>query len=131
VSISDGFRDYLQDLLEPLGPVTFGRLFGGATIFYGEAVFALVFQDVLYLRVDDTNRAAFEAAGSIPFSYVKKTGPVTVGTYWLCPDEVMDDPDDMLAWARSAVDAGLAAQREKHKKAAHRAKLAKKSKKKK
>lgn len=122
MSISDGFRDYLQDLLEPLGPVTFGRLFGGATIFYGEAVFALVFQDVLYLRVDDTNRADFEAAGSSPFTYDKKTGPVTVGTYWLCPDEVMDDPDDMLTWARSAVDAGITA---------HRAKLARKSKKKK
>jgi len=121
MSISAEFRDYLRDLLEPLGPVSFGRLFGGATIFYGEAVFALVFQDVLYLRVDDGNRAAFEAAGSEPFTYDKKTGPVTVGTYWICPDEVMDDADDMLVWARGAVDAGIKA---------HRAKLAKKSKKK-
>ncbi len=122
MSISDEFRDYLRDLLEPLGPVSFGRLFGGATIFYGEAVFALVFQDVLYLRVDDNNRAEFEAAGSAPFTYDKKTGPVTVGTYWVCPDEVMDDADDMLVWARGSVDAGIRA---------HRAKLAKKSKKKK
>lgn len=122
MSISAEYRDYLRDLLEPLGPVSFGRLFGGATIFYGEAVFALVFQDVLYLRVDDSNRAAFEAAGSAPFTYDKKTGPVTVGSYWRCPDEVLDDADDMLVWARSAVDAGLTA---------HRAKLAKKSKKKK
>lgn len=113
MSISPEFRDYLRDLLEPLGPISFGRLFGGATIYYGEAVFALVFQDVLYFRVDDANRADFEAAGSAPFTYDKKTGPVTVGTYWLCPDEVMDDGDDMLLWARGAVDAGLRAQRAK------------------
>ena len=42
-------------------------MFGGVGIYAKEAFFALVDDDVLYLKVDDSNRGDFEARGMSPF----------------------------------------------------------------
>ena len=85
------------------------RFFGGVGAFYGSTLFAMVMGQTLYLRVDDATRADFEAAGSKPFSYTKKDRAVTVATYYEAPAALFDDPEELLAWARRAVEAALAA----------------------
>lgn len=66
---------------------------------------AMVADDVLYFRVDDGNRAAFaEAAANSPLSYAK--GGILIDlAFWRAPDRLLDDPDDLLAWARLALEA--------------------------
>ena len=60
--------------------------------------------------------AAFEAAGTEPFSYQRGGKQQALKTLWRVPDEIMDDVDDLLSWSRTAVDAALAATRAKSKK---------------
>jgi len=105
--------DHVMEMLEPLGALALKRLFGGACIVYGEATFALIFDDTLYFKADRDNVGAFEAAGSKPFRYQKKDREVIVGSYWRLPDEALDDAEDMQAWARASIDAGLRAVRAK------------------
>ena len=118
---SPEFRDYILDLLEPLAPhVEAKRFFGGLGFFYREAIFAIAIDDVLYFKVDEASREIFAAAGSGPFTYRRATGSRVVNAYWRVPDEVLDDEESFLQWARRAVDVGLAAERAKAKKPRHK-----------
>jgi DNA transformation protein len=105
MTASDGFIAYVRDLLDDLRPIAVRRMFGGAGIFREGLMFALILDDTLYLRADDSNRGDFEAEGLTPFSYETKSGRNTILSYWRCPDRLFDDPDEMAVWARKALAA--------------------------
>ena len=72
------FRDHVLDLLAPLGPVTARRMFGGFGIYLDGVMFALIADDILYLKVDDRTRPDYEAAGSAPFRPRPRGKPFTM-----------------------------------------------------
>jgi DNA transformation protein len=104
VAARSGFAEFLQDQLNALGPVTIRRMFGGAGVYCDGLMFGLVSDDTLYFRVDDGNRAAFEAEGQRPFSYDGKGRTIEL-PYWRVPERLFDEPDEMAAWARAALAA--------------------------
>lgn len=101
MAIDLSFRDDVTARLAPMGPVTDRRMFGGAGVFLDGLMFGLIVEDALYFKVDDANRAAFEDAGSEPFSYLRSGRPATL-SYWRVPEEVYDDTDALIAWGRDA-----------------------------
>lgn len=103
MTASAGFLDLLQDLLAPLGPVAVRRMFGGAGIYCDGQVFAFVDDDTLFFKTDEAGRAAFEAEGLGPFTYMTKHGPGTLLSYWRAPERLLDDRDEMLEWAGRAL----------------------------
>jgi DNA transformation protein len=105
----DKLTAYLLELLAPLGPVSARRMFGGVGLFHGGLMFGLIVRDELFLKVGDVNRPAYEAAGEAPFTYETKHGTNTLGSYWRCPPDLLDDAETFQAWARQAVDAAIAA----------------------
>jgi len=106
MAASSSLMAMLQEQLAPLGHVTMRRMFSGAGIYCDGVIFALLPRDTLHFRVDDTNRAAFQAEGSEPFTYQAKGRTMTIGSYWRVPERLFDDPDEMLDWARAALAAG-------------------------
>lgn len=99
------YCDYVVDLLSPLGPTSYKFMFGGYGIYVDGLIIAIVAGDQLMLRADDENRPDFEALGIGPFQpYVNKNHSMP---FYTVPDEVMDDPDALLEWARKAMDATL------------------------
>lgn len=119
---SEEYRAYVADLLAPLGPVTTRRMFGGVGLFYRGRMFGLIADDVLYFKADDGNRPDFEAAGAEPFAYDAASGKRVVMAYWRVPDEVLENENDCLAWARKAADAALRSDAAKPGRKARRAK---------
>jgi DNA transformation protein len=111
----DKFSAFLLELLTPLGPVSARRMFGGVGLFINGMMFALIAREELFFKVGDANRAAFEAAGEAPFSYETKNGSHTIGSYWRCPPDLLDDAETFRDWARAAIEAALAAARERPK----------------
>ena len=106
MTMSPGFRDYLLDQLQTLGPVEAKRMFGGGGLYLDGAMFGLVAGDVLYLKADDGNRAEFEARGMEPFTYTNKARKKPVAmSYHEIPDDVLEDPDALCAWAGRAWEA--------------------------
>ena len=97
---------HLLDLLEPLGPVSARRMFGGYGIYLDRTMFALVADDTLYLKADDASRAAFVAAGLEPFRYARK-GKSYEMSYYAAPEEALEDAELLRDWARKAVDAAM------------------------
>ena len=67
---SDSFAEFLREQLAPLGRVTLRRMFGKTGVFCDGVMFGMVTENMLYLRVDDHNRALFkEAEASPPLNY--------------------------------------------------------------
>jgi DNA transformation protein and related proteins len=106
VASSPEFLAFLTDQLAPLGHITTRRMFSGAGLYCDGVIFALLLRDTLHFRVDDGNRAAYEAEGLQPFSYETKGRTVQVGAYWRVPERLFDDPDEIVEWARAALAAG-------------------------
>ncbi|MGD0429853.1 MAG: TfoX/Sxy family protein [Acetobacteraceae bacterium] len=118
---SDGFAEFLCEQLAPIGRVTMRRMFGKTGVFCNGLMFGMVADDTLYFRVDDRNRAVFkEAAAFPPLNYEKKGRAIDL-SFWRAPELLLDEPDDLLAWARAAMAAArrVAAKR-KHRTAPER-----------
>ncbi len=111
MAINPAFRDFVAELLAPLGPVGLRAMFGGAGIFYGGTMFGLLAQDTVYFKVGEGNRADFEAAGSDPFAYRGRNGREIALSYYALPEALLEDQDLLLDWARKAVAAALEAAR--------------------
>lgn len=104
--------EYVEHVLETMksfGPVEARSMFGGWGLYRHGAFFALIAKDVLYLKVDDETRAAFEAEGLEPFEFVSKGGKGTAMSYRRAPDEALENPVEMTKWARMGYEAALRA----------------------
>ncbi|MBE0532886.1 MAG: TfoX/Sxy family protein [Rhodospirillales bacterium] len=102
--LSPEFRDYVLEMLEPLGGVTARRMFGGAGLYRDGTIFALIADDILYFKVDDANRADYETAGTGPFRPFEDK-PFTM-PYWEVPADILEDSQEICAWAAKAWEAG-------------------------
>jgi len=100
--------DYLRDLFEPLGAVTVKRMFGGQGVWLEGLMFALVFGETVFLKVDDQTRQAFVEAGSQPFVYhQRKRDRQASLPYFSLPEAAQDDPAEASRWGRLAIEAAL------------------------
>jgi len=94
---------YLLDMLSDLGDVRSRAMFGGHGIYHVGVMIGLIANGVFYLKVDDGNRAAFEAAGSKPFIYRRKGQTKDVAmSYWEVPVDVLESREALCQWAREA-----------------------------
>ena len=59
--------------------------------------------DELRFKVDDRNRAQYEARGSTPYIYTGHTNkkPVTMH-YYLVPEEIQEDREQVEEWVRES-----------------------------
>jgi len=108
------FIEYLLEQMQDVGPVSARAMFGGHGIYHDGIMFALVADDVLFLKTDEVNRSEFEARQLPPFLYQRKDKIIRM-SYNEAPGEVLDDPDEMTYWARSAIEASRRADRKKSK----------------
>ena len=99
--VSGHFRDYVLDQLSGLPGLRAQAMFGGVGLYAGDVFFGIIAADVLYFKVNEDTRRAYEAAGSKPFKpYADRA--VTMG-YYEVPVEVLETPATVQQWARQAV----------------------------
>lgn len=102
---SDSFAEFLREQLAPLGRVTLRRMFGKAGVFCDGVMFGMVADNMLYLRLDDANRAAFAEALASPLLSYEKKGVAIDLAFCRAPERLFDEPDELVAWARLALAA--------------------------
>ena len=115
MTASDIFGEFLREQLAPLGHIALRRMFGKTGVFCDGVMFGMVTEDTLYFRVDDHNRATFKEAESFPpLSYEKKGSTIDL-SFWRAPERLLDEPDELVTWAREALAAArrVAAKRER------------------
>ena len=107
------FVDHVVETMHELGPVTAKSMFGGWGLYHEGLFFALIADETLYLKVDEENRARFEAAGLPPFVYVTKDGDRMSMSYFQAPPDALESPAVMVEWARLGYAAALRAKTRK------------------
>jgi DNA transformation protein len=104
------FPDYVLEQLSAFGGVAVRRMFGGAGLFKAGLMFGIISEGELYFKVDDSNRADFEAKKSQPFVYEARGRQVAL-SYWFVPEEVIEESAELMQWARKAFDVALKARK--------------------
>ena len=101
MAVSESYRVYVLEQLRILGSVTAKAMFGGVGLYYGGIFFGLIDDDTVYLKVDDSNRAEFERAGSSAF---RPYGDESYSmNYYEVPADVLEDQLTLRDWAEKAV----------------------------
>jgi DNA transformation protein len=101
LKVSSAFRSFVLDQLEELGDVSPRPMFGGVGLYRAGLFFGIIAGDVLYLKVDASNRPDYERAGMKPFKpYKDRAGTMQ---YYAVPVDVLESAFELAAWARKAV----------------------------
>ena len=99
--VSASFRGFVLDQLAGLDGLRARAMFGGVGLYADEVFFGILAADVLFFKVDDTNRREYEAAGSSPFKpYADRAMTMP---YYNVPIVVLEDAVVLGQWAARAV----------------------------
>ena len=96
------------DRLAALGEITSRPMFGGVGLYWRGVIFGIVFQDRLYLKIDDRSRDDYLARGMGP---LRPNERQTLKSYYEVPPDVLAYPEALRSWAREAIRAGQVSQR--------------------
>lgn len=95
----DDFLVYVvEDLLGNLEGVASRAMFGGYGLYKNGMIFGMIVYGVLYFKVGDGNRPAYEKLGSKPFTYMHGNKKPVQMSYWEVPEEIMDDRAEIANW---------------------------------
>ena len=89
------FLNFVLEKLSPVGDVKSRAMFGGYGIFNEGLMFALISEDTLYFKVNESNRNIYEMAGSRPFPHGI--------SYWEVPTEVLEENAKLHEWAKISI----------------------------
>jgi DNA transformation protein len=108
VAVTASFREFVIEQLDQAGrDIRDKRMFGGVGIYSGELFFALIDNDILYLKVDDLSRSRYEGAGMTAF---RPHGDDSVTMqYYQVPIGILEDVDALRGWVTEAVAAAARA----------------------
>ncbi len=102
MSVHPSFRTYVLEQLARAAPSIRDRsMFGGVGIYSAELFFALIAEDTVYFKVDDSTRSACEERGMGPFQpYGPDGGSMQ---YYAVPEDVLEDPEVLPSWVEAAM----------------------------
>ena len=99
----------LEQLRRAAVDVRARSMFGGVGVYAGDRFFALMDDDTLYFKVDDTTRGRFEARGMGPFRPGGEGGEVM--QYYEVPGDVLEDAELLAPWVQDAIAVATRARR--------------------
>lgn len=105
--MSSSFHEFVRELFAGLGQVQIKRMFGGAGVYADGLMFALLADETIYIKTDDTLKATLTEEGSGPFVWTPNKGPrageSVEMSYWRLPEAALDDPELASRWAEKAL----------------------------
>ena len=96
MKVSNEYLQFIMQKLDPLGNVTSRAMFGGYGIFHEGVMFALITDDTLYFKVNESNRDMYKQSGSKPFQHGI--------SYWEVPAELLEEASKLHEWANSSIE---------------------------
>jgi DNA transformation protein len=101
--------EYVLEQLQGLGRLTSRRMFSGVGLYSDGLFFGLLYHDRLYFKTDDTTRPEYEARGSEGFRPRPNIMRLKM-RYYTVPADVLEDPEELVNWARRATAVALASE---------------------
>jgi DNA transformation protein len=112
MAFSKGYRDFVVEQLGRIAPVSARSMFGGAGLYAQGLFFALIAENRLYFKVDDTTRPDFERLDVGPF---RPFGEEHAMGYYEVPADVLENVAELEIWMRKAIDVAARAKQPKPK----------------
>jgi len=100
MSVSKSYHDFVMDQLGCLGSVSSRKMFGGVGIYMNSLFFALISDDTLYFKVDDSNREDFESKDMEAFQPFPDKPMIM--QYYEVPVEILEDEEELYEWGMKA-----------------------------
>lgn len=101
MKVSAGFVAFAVEQLNGVKALRTRAMFGGVGVYSGDVFFGIMARDMLFLKVDDSTRGQYAAAGMTAFKpYADKP---MVMPYFQVPAAVLEDADTLVTWARQSV----------------------------
>jgi DNA transformation protein and related proteins len=105
----DSFAELVRDQLRRVPALRTRRMFGGSGFYSGAVFFGMVYDGRIYFKTGESERTGYTARGSSgPFTY---EGGALI-SLWEVPTDVLEDADELEAWAYRAIAAARVAKRE-------------------
>ncbi|MCB1736173.1 MAG: TfoX/Sxy family protein [Gammaproteobacteria bacterium] len=108
MSVSQDYEAYVRELFAWVPGLGARRMFGGVGLSSEGANFAVLIDDTLYLKADESNREMYQTGGAEIFRYLRQ-GKTQTMNYWSVPGDVIEDMPLLRIWAESALAAALKA----------------------
>ncbi len=98
----DSFKEFVLDQLSALPDVRAKAMFGAHGIYSGETFFGILDEGRLFFKTDAASENDFTARGMGPFTYESRGKVLTMG-YHEVPPDVLEQPLELVEWARRAI----------------------------
>lgn len=108
--MSTEFASYLHEVFASFGNIQIKRMFGGFGVYHQGLMFALIADDILYLKANEDSKQAFEQRGLTPFE-LHRHDKIIKMSYYQAPEEIFDDFEQAAIWANLAYHAALQAKK--------------------
>jgi DNA transformation protein and related proteins len=110
VSVSDSFQAFVvEQLSQAVPPIRARRMFSGVGLYSANLFFALIADDVVYLKSDSSTQPDFESRGLQRFRpFGEESGGMS---YYQLPEDALEDVDALRVWCDKAIDVAKRAKR--------------------
>jgi len=99
----ESFKEFVLDQLCALPELRAKAMFGGHGLYQGRRFFGILFEGRLFFKTDARSRKDYETRRMPAFTYEMK-GRVLTMQYHEVPPEILERPQDLVAWARRAIE---------------------------
>ena len=94
MAVSRSYLEFIVEQLSEIIPIKSRRMFGGVGIYGDGLFFAIIADDILYFKVDDTNRSDYERQGMGQFGNMQ---------YYQLPAVQLEDLDGLREWVNKSL----------------------------
>ena len=111
----DSFKSFVLDQPGALPELRAKAMFGAHGLYQAERFFGILEEGRLYFKVNEQSRAAYLERGMKPFTYEMKGRTMTM-SYYEVPPGVLENPQELIAWAQRAIQVATENSRKSKKK---------------
>ncbi|MCW2118057.1 TfoX/Sxy family protein [Flavobacterium sp. 7A] len=102
MAASTDYLDFILDQLSNWKTIHSKRMFGCVGLYTDDLMFGIVSKEVLYFKVDESNKADYLAAGSEALKLFKNNS--VVASFYEVPIEILEDANQVIAWAKVSLE---------------------------
>jgi len=104
MAVSESYLAFVLEQLDGVAKIVTKRMFGGVGIYSDGRFFAVIDNDTLFFKVDETLAARYRAKGMPPFAPIPGAKPMT--GYYQVPPDVLEDSSELVRWAKESIRVG-------------------------
>jgi len=97
---ADTFKEFVLDQLTDIGQVSCRAMFGGYGLYRAGVFFGILYKGQLYFKTGPNTVTSYSERKMKPFRPSLK---MTLKSYYEVPPDILEDPDELVVWARLAI----------------------------